>query len=102
MRLALLAAFALCACSAGLTPGLTLPDGAVIPIGGTVPDGGVPDGGDAGTDGGADAGDAGCTALSLNTTGIVDNCFANGLSATGSVAVNTASCTVDINTGTGM
>lgn len=60
-------------------------------------DAGGPDAGDGGQ---ADAGDAGCVPLSLNTAGIIDGCFANGFSTTGSVSVNTASCTADINTGT--
>jgi hypothetical protein len=33
---------------------------------------------------------------------MIDNCFSNGLVSTGSVSVNTSSCTVSINTGSGI
>ncbi len=98
MRLALAAAFALCACGQGLTRGdMSLGfDGGPV---GLIPPGSVADAGsDAGTDGGPDAGDAGCTTLSLNTTTIVDGCFGGALAAPGSVSVN-SNCAASINTG---
>ena len=96
MRLALLAGLALCAC-AGYTHG----DERFSYDGGPSASGGT-DAGDAGTDAGIDAGadagtDAGCTALSLNTTSIFDDCVGH-TGSTGSVSVDTSSCTVSINT----
>ena len=86
------------ACS-GYTPGTTgLSDAGSFIGGGTsdAGDAGQGDGGDAGQDAGLDAG---CAALSLNTTGIIDTCPGGSmLAATGSVSVNTASCTAVVNT----
>jgi hypothetical protein len=88
MRVAILAAFVLCAC-AGYTHGTEAsPDGGAV-IGG--PSGGN-DGGDAGTDGGPDAGDGGCTGLSLSNAGILDNCVGTNVAGTASVSVNPTSC----------
>jgi len=80
MRLALLAGLALCAC-AGYTHG----DERFSYDGGPSASGGT---------------DAGCTALSLNTTSIFDDCFLH-IAATGSVSVDPSNCIVNINTGTG-
>lgn len=102
MRQVIPAAFALaalCACMGSYTSGPFNPGDGGIPISGLP---GGADAGDGGTDagGGMDAGsDAGCTALSLNTTSIIDSCLGGGLITTGSVSVNTASCTATINTG---
>ena len=90
----MLAGFAACS---GYTRGTTgLSDGGSF-IGGGTSDAGAAglDGGDAGPDAGPDAG---CAPLSLNTTGIIDTCFGGGLATTGSVSVNTASCTAQVNT----
>jgi len=98
MRLAILAALALSAC-AGYTPGneqFTYDGGPSATA-----DAGRDAGTDAGTDGGTDAGqDGGCTALSLNTTSIFDDCFLH-IAATGSVSVDPSNCIANINTGTG-
>ena len=85
----------LAAC-AGYTQGTTGLSDSGLPIVNGSSDAG--DGGHDGGDAGPDAGfDAGCTPLSLNTVGIIDNCFGNNFLSTGSVSVNSASCTVQIN-----
>ena len=84
------------ACS-GYTPGTTGRSDAGSFIGGGTSDAGDAGQSDAG-DAGQDAGfDGGCAPLSLNTTGIIDTCPGGGL-ATGSVSVNTTSCTAVVNT----
>src|SRR5205823_10388395 len=57
-----------------------------------------PDAGDAGP---ADAGDAGCTALSIPTAGVIDNCIGSNVIGTASVSVTTPSCATIINSNTG-
>jgi hypothetical protein len=86
----------LCACAGGYTPGPTLPgDGNGIPVGGNNTDGGNNDTGDAGDGGGTDGGDAGCTALSLPTTQIIDACVSpNGVSVIGSVSETNCFATI--------
>ncbi len=92
-----------CACG-GYSGGPTSPGGGGPPIGG-----GTVDAGDAGPrdgGGGADAGDGGCAALTISpgNAGILDGCISSlPTVGTGSVSVNTATCTVIINmtTGTG-
>ncbi|MCA1826208.1 MAG: hypothetical protein ABR567_02220 [Myxococcales bacterium] len=101
MRLAILAAFALCAC-AGYTHGneTISYDGGPFGVG-TGADAGDA-GNDAGTDGGVDGGDGGCTVLALNTVSVVDGCFGNGGTYTGSASVDPATaCSAQVITGSG-
>ena len=94
----------LCACAGGLTHGIESGGDGGLPIGGGKPDGGgASDAGDAGA---ADAGhagtDAGCAALSMSSTGVIDGCF-GGTSGTANVSVSSSTCSalITMTTATG-
>lgn len=105
MRLILPAAcaIALSACMGGYTKETDFHFDAG-PIG-VIPGGGGSGGGggvDGGPDGGPDAGpDGGCTALSLNSTTVIDGCFGGGATFNGSASVSGTTCAASLILGSG-